>query len=50
LQDAILRRLEDLPAVRQTDFVGHMLWQQGNRATEYFSRWIEMKETQAGKP
>jgi len=30
---------------RQRDFGGSVLWHQNNRATEYFSRWIELKET-----
>jgi len=29
---------------RKRDFVGAMLWSQQLRATEYFSRWIELKE------
>jgi hypothetical protein len=34
----------NLGAARQANFTGAMLWQQGLRATEYFSRWIELKE------
>lgn len=49
VQDAIAGRLQNLTAARQEDYVGQMLWQQGNRATEYFSRWIELKERAAGK-
>lgn len=32
---------------RRHDYTGSMLWQQQLRATEYFSRWIELKETAA---
>ena len=34
----------DLEKRRARDFVGGMLWQNQMRATEYFSRWIELKE------
>jgi hypothetical protein len=30
---------------RISNFTGEMLWQTGMRATEYFSRWIEIKRT-----
>ena len=49
LQAAIVHRLQRLSEVRQEDYIGQMLWQQGTRATEYFSRWIELKEQLAGK-
>lgn len=43
----LLERLEKLAQsrdeVRARNFTGRMLWQQGLRATEYFSRWIEAK-------
>jgi hypothetical protein len=29
---------------RAADYVGNMLWLQQLRSTEYFSRWIELKE------
>jgi hypothetical protein len=45
----IVSKLQHLSEVRQQDYVGQMLWQQGTRATEYFSRWIELKEQLAGK-
>lgn len=38
---AVQQQLEERRAV---DFAGGMLWQQQLRATEYFSRWIELKE------
>jgi hypothetical protein len=31
-------------ARRERDYVGQMLWRQQLRSTEYFSRWIELKE------
>lgn len=35
----------ELEARRASDFTGGILWSQQLRATEYFSRWIELKET-----
>lgn len=32
-------------AQRKTDFFCQLLWYQANRSTEYFSRWIELKNT-----
>ena len=46
MQLALQNCKEQLLAQRQTDYVGSMLWAQGNRATEFFSRWVELKETQ----
>ena len=37
--------LEQLEGRRQRDFIGAILWREGNRSTEYFSRWIELKES-----
>ena len=34
-----------LEARRARDYVGGALWHHTLRSTEYFSRWIEMKET-----
>lgn len=45
LQNNLLTALANMHRQRQEDFVGSMLWHQNNRATEYFSRWIELKET-----
>ena len=42
---AVEEALAEQEQRRGQDFVGGMLWQQGQRATEYFSRWIELKET-----
>jgi hypothetical protein len=33
------------PGARATDYAGGALWFHSGRATEYFSRWIELKET-----
>lgn len=30
---------------RRNNFVGGMLWMNGQRATEFFSRWLELKES-----
>jgi glycosyltransferase involved in cell wall biosynthesis len=36
---------KDLTQLRATNLVGQMLWHQGHRSTEYFSRWIELKNS-----
>lgn len=45
LQDAIEHSLVNLDSIRETNLLGRILWLQQNRATEYFSRWIELKES-----
>ena len=40
--------MSDMHARRRTDIVGSMLWHQSNRSSEYFSKWIELKESKAG--
>jgi len=42
----IVKRTQQL---RQSNFIGEMLWYHGNRSTEYFSRWIEIKQQKADK-
>jgi len=42
---SIERCLENLTVLRESDFVGAMLWHHSARSTEYFSRWIELKES-----
>lgn len=44
IHDAIESLIPELHWQRSTDFVGEMLWTQQLRSTEYFSRWIELKE------
>ena len=44
LQQGIETASEQCNQRRSEDFVGQMLWSQQLRATEYFSRWIELKE------
>jgi hypothetical protein len=46
---AIEEAVEHLPKRREADFAGALLWQQSARSTEYFSRWIELKEAAKGK-
>ena len=41
---AVERALAELGAQRARDYVGGLLWQQGARATEFFARWVELKE------
>ena len=45
--DAIEKKRENLDAVRKEDFIGQAFWHQSNRSTDFFSRWIELKETGA---
>mmetsp|Transcript_20285 Transcript_20285/g.58237 ORF Transcript_20285/g.58237 Transcript_20285/m.58237 type:complete len:494 (+) Transcript_20285:27-1508(+) len=40
VEEALLNRTER----RSKDHIGYLLWHQSMRATEYFSRWIELKE------
>ncbi|KAL3151647.1 hypothetical protein ABBQ38_012636 [Trebouxia sp. C0009 RCD-2024] len=44
VQEAISTAVANQEQRRRQDFVGQMLWSQQLRATEYFSRWIELKE------
>ncbi|MFY7928412.1 MAG: glycosyltransferase [Oligoflexus sp.] len=41
--DAMQRAWGSKSERRLRNFTGHLLWQQGLRSTEYFSRWIELK-------
>ncbi len=41
--DRIAKLINNLESSRMANFTGQMLWQQGSRSTEYFSRWIECK-------
>ena len=45
LQEAIFAKQERRDWWRAQDFTGQMLWSQQLRATEFFSRWIELKES-----
>ena len=49
VQDALDAALVEKEGHRKSDYVGQMLWLQQLRATEYFSRWIELKEYHASK-
>ncbi|KAL0047950.1 hypothetical protein WJX82_003974 [Trebouxia sp. C0006] len=49
VKDALDAALVEKEGRRKSDFVGQMLWLQQLRATEYFSRWIELKEHHASK-
>lgn len=49
VQDALDAALLEKEGRRKSDYVGQMLWLQQLRATEYFSRWIELKEHHASK-
>ncbi len=45
LQDEFCTRLHGLSDAREKDIIGQILWSQQMRATEYFSRWIALKES-----
>ena len=47
VQSAVDAARRNLAQQRHADFVGAMLWHHTARSTEYFSRWIELKETAA---
>mmetsp|Transcript_20980 Transcript_20980/g.34198 ORF Transcript_20980/g.34198 Transcript_20980/m.34198 type:complete len:425 (+) Transcript_20980:110-1384(+) len=49
VMDTLLEKLSTFQADRATDPTMNLLWWQGNRASEYFSRWIELKETKSTK-
>ena len=44
---AIQAASEQINERRGSDYAGAVLWQQSARSTEYFSRWIELKEAAA---
>jgi hypothetical protein len=37
--------VDNLTHTRSNNFVGSILWYQGNRSTEYFSKYLELKRT-----
>ena len=41
---ALVEKQNNLQEVRERDFLGQTLWHNNLRATEYFARWVEMKE------
>ena len=45
---AMGRAVRGLEERRDADVTGAALWHQSNRSTEFFSRWIELKETRGG--
>ncbi len=49
MQQSIDTALATKEARRSSDYTGQMLWSQQLRATESFSRWIELKEQIAAK-
>ncbi|GBG29335.1 Hypothetical Protein FCC1311_055572 [Hondaea fermentalgiana] len=49
LRGRIDRAEADLVSARDRDFVQAMLFSQSQRATEFFARWVELKETTAAK-
>lgn len=44
---ALHELLDHLSRRRASDILGSLLWHQGQRSTEYFSRWIEAKNQKA---
>lgn len=45
LQNSITTTMKTLQELRDADYTGSILWSQQMRSTEFFSRWIELKET-----
>jgi hypothetical protein len=45
VESSITTTVDDLYARRKTDYTRALLWHHSARSTEYFSRWIELKET-----
>ena len=45
VEHAIHNAMENLQQRRQQDVFGSLLWHQSTRSTEYFSKWIELKES-----
>jgi glycosyltransferase involved in cell wall biosynthesis len=45
VDDAIAAAVQDMHCRRQRDYTAAMLWHNTARSTEYFSRWIELKES-----
>ncbi|KAL7537352.1 hypothetical protein ACHAXR_007758 [Thalassiosira sp. AJA248-18] len=44
VEDSIHDAIIGLRKRRQLDFIGALLWRGSQRSTEYFSKWIELKE------
>jgi glycosyltransferase involved in cell wall biosynthesis len=44
VNDSIVTALKEIDSRRQRDYSAAMLWHNSARSTEYFSRWIELKE------
>ena len=44
VEKGIVDAISNLRQRRQLDYVGAMMWRDYQRSTEYFSRWIELKE------
>ena len=42
--ESLMKGFNDLPTLREQNITGELLWCQNARSTEYFSRWIELKE------
>ena len=45
IDEALCDSIINLEQRRDEDTIGQLLWHQNNRSTEYFSKWIELKET-----
>lgn len=44
IDEALSDAMMNLEQRRRRDITGQLLWHQSNRSTEYFSKWIELKE------
>lgn len=45
LENSVRDAMAHLPQRRKADIVGGMMWHHSMRSTEFFSRWIELKES-----
>jgi glycosyltransferase involved in cell wall biosynthesis len=45
LDDAIFEAMENINTRRRRDYISALLWHNSFRSTEYFSKWIELKES-----
>ena len=45
IDDAILEAMKNINDRRRRDYISAILWRNSFRSTEYFSKWIELKES-----
>lgn len=50
VQDTIDETWSKLEEIRRDNYLMNILWSQQHRSTEFFSRWIELKEKNNALP